>query len=545
MQAQKPIASIDLERDELNAVLSSRYFFRSPSLAQFLSYICEKYFQGESDQIKEYSIAVDAFGRSADFHPKEDPIVRVEASRLRKRLKEYYGGEGSHHPIQLTLPPGQYVPVFQYLEKPERSSAHALVPFQPAPLESLNDKALEPRSLEVNPQREELIPGKQPIPQKRVRHWMLSLLWLGIGLASGVGGTIWLPGLLKDNAPQPESVAVVVPEQTVPTSPPAVSALAGEVRIRVGSLGKKYIDQMGNIWSEDRFFTGGVAFGPRDLAILNTREAAIYQTGREGDFRYDIPLKPGTYELRLHFAETTYGVEEIENGGETMRLISATVNEKPLFSGLDVVSDASGSRIADVKIFTGIMPAEDGLLHLRVSSNKSRGLLNGIELVPGVAGRMNPVRIIAGDSPRITEGEKLWHPDRYFRGGRKVTRANAISATSEPDLFKGERHGNFIYTIPVARGQYRVTLWFAETYFGKSNPGGGGTGSRVFNVNCGERALLKNFDIYKEASGDNRAIARTFHAVESNPQDKIVLSFVPVRNYACVNAIEVVPDTQP
>src|SRR5262245_43442823 len=135
MQAQKPIASIDVERDELNAILGSRYFFRSPSLSQFLSYICEKYFQGESDQIKEYSFAVDAFGRSADFHPKEDPIVRVEASRLRKRLKEYYSGEGSDHPIQLTLPPGQYVPVFLYKEN--GSGHRELVTLQPAQLEPL------------------------------------------------------------------------------------------------------------------------------------------------------------------------------------------------------------------------------------------------------------------------------------------------------------------------------------------------------------------------------------------------------------------------
>src|SRR5262245_21687951 len=135
MQVQKSLGTIEGEKDELRAILSSRYFFRSPSLAQFLSYICERYFQGESDQIKEYSIAVDAFGRSPDFHPKEDPIVRVEASRLRKRLKEYYSDEGSDHPVQLTLPPGQYVPVFLYKEN--GSGHRELVTLQPAQLEPL------------------------------------------------------------------------------------------------------------------------------------------------------------------------------------------------------------------------------------------------------------------------------------------------------------------------------------------------------------------------------------------------------------------------
>ena len=543
MQAQKSLGTIEVERDELKAILSSRYFFRSPSLAQFLNYICERYFQGESDQIKEYSIAVDAFGRSPDFHPKEDPIVRVEASRLRKRLKEYYSDEGSDHPIQLTLPPGQYVPVFRYKESGEGSASRSLVTIQPAQLEPLSETSSA--SLVAASTGEVLIPDVLPPPPRRLRgrSWMFALTWLGAGLVLGGGAAIWLPRLLENTPSQTESVAAIEAEPSV--NAPAITGPVDELRIRAGSLGKKYVDQMGKLWHEDQFFTGGATFGPRDVAILNTRDAAIYQTGREGDFRYDIPLKPGVYELRLHLAETTYGTEEIENDGETMRLISITANGKSLLNTFDVVSDASGSRVADVKIFTGIAPAEDGLLHLRVSSNKGRGLLNGIEIVPGVAGRMHPVRIIAGDSPRMTEGDKLWGPDRYFRGGRKVTRTNAISGTTEPDLFKGERHGNFVYTVPVAPGKYRVTLWFAETYFGSSNPGGGGVGSRIFNVNCGERSLLKNFDIYKEAGGENRAIARMIRGIESNPQDKLVLSFVPVRNYACINAIEIVPDTQP
>jgi hypothetical protein len=65
---------------------------------------------------------------------------------------------------------------------------------------------------------------------------------------------------------------------------------------------------------------------------------------------------------------------------------------------------------------------------------------------------------------------------------------------------------------------------------------------RVFNVYCNGRLLLKDFDITKEAGGPNRALDRTFTGVESNPQDKILLTFEPIRNYACVNAIEVVAE---
>ena len=83
-----------LERTEVERVLSSGIFERSPSLAQLLTYICKRYFEGEADSIKEYSIAVDALGRSPDFEQKKDPIVRVQMHRLRQRLEEYYRAGG-------------------------------------------------------------------------------------------------------------------------------------------------------------------------------------------------------------------------------------------------------------------------------------------------------------------------------------------------------------------------------------------------------------------------------------------------------------------
>ncbi|MFB3903180.1 MAG: hypothetical protein ACE15E_06980 [Acidobacteriota bacterium] len=105
---------IDEIRAELAAVLSSKYFSRAPTLVQFLSYVCEKYFQGEAAQIKEYTVAVEAFGRPESFEPKRDPIVRVDANRLRLRLLKYYRHEGRNHAIRIWLPTGQYVPVFEF-----------------------------------------------------------------------------------------------------------------------------------------------------------------------------------------------------------------------------------------------------------------------------------------------------------------------------------------------------------------------------------------------------------------------------------------------
>ena len=107
-----------LERAELQAVLASQLFVRSPTLAHLLSYLCEKKLAGETDQVKEYSIALDVFGRQDSFDQDTDSIVRVQANRLRKRLAEYYNGEGATHALRIAIPIGQYVPSFERVETP-------------------------------------------------------------------------------------------------------------------------------------------------------------------------------------------------------------------------------------------------------------------------------------------------------------------------------------------------------------------------------------------------------------------------------------------
>ena len=101
------------EREELERVLSYPEISRSASLVRFLSFICNKYFDGEAQEIREYSIAVEALGRKeVNFDSHIDPIVRVTARALRKKLREYYKGEGHDHTIQIHLPLGHYVPQF-------------------------------------------------------------------------------------------------------------------------------------------------------------------------------------------------------------------------------------------------------------------------------------------------------------------------------------------------------------------------------------------------------------------------------------------------
>jgi hypothetical protein len=126
MEAEQ--SRFEAERAELQALLDSGVFGRSPNLYKFLSFICEKYFSGQTEDIKEYAVAVEALGRSPDFDQKRDSIVRVEAYRLRKRLDEYYRTEGASHPIRIQLPPGSYVPRFIPNPRAESESAPVTPP---------------------------------------------------------------------------------------------------------------------------------------------------------------------------------------------------------------------------------------------------------------------------------------------------------------------------------------------------------------------------------------------------------------------------------
>jgi beta-glucanase (GH16 family) len=110
---QAPSDSYHEEREELQRVLNDPEFSRSANLVRFLAYICNKYFDGRADEIREYSIAVEALGRrESSFDSHVDPIVRVTARSLRKKLSELYNTDWTDHPLQIVLPLGHYVPEF-------------------------------------------------------------------------------------------------------------------------------------------------------------------------------------------------------------------------------------------------------------------------------------------------------------------------------------------------------------------------------------------------------------------------------------------------
>ena len=101
----------------LDRILAWPEMARSPQLGRFLDYIVRRTLQGDEQAIKAYSIAVDVFGRAPDFDPQADPIVRVQARRLRGLLDQYYASAGIAEAVRITLPTGRYVPDFCIVAK--------------------------------------------------------------------------------------------------------------------------------------------------------------------------------------------------------------------------------------------------------------------------------------------------------------------------------------------------------------------------------------------------------------------------------------------
>ena len=110
-----PIAGSEVQaaRRQLERVVASAGFSSNERLARFLRFVVEEHLRGRDGDIKESVIAVEVFGRSPDHDPKQDSIVRTEASRLRARLAEYYLGEGKTDALVIELPKGGYAPVFR------------------------------------------------------------------------------------------------------------------------------------------------------------------------------------------------------------------------------------------------------------------------------------------------------------------------------------------------------------------------------------------------------------------------------------------------
>ena len=502
-----PATSADQEEEwhELQSVLRSGILDKAPNLRHFLEYVAEQHFAGTTEQVKEYSIAVHALHRQEQFDPQSDTIVRVTAHTLRKKLEQYYATEGADHPIQIRLPAGKYVLQF------DRREQAALLPDE--------SEALPPEE-----------------PPTINNHPSTSGRWFYTG-AIGAAVLLLLAAYFlrqkwQASPAKPEAPAFAATPTGAPRPAEAAGASpGGAMRIRFGPATHPYTDVAGQTWLAEQYCRGGSTFSHPNREIQGTDDPALFQEGREGKFQCKIPVRAGNYQLTLLFADTA-------GDKEAARQVDLAINNS-VTAALDVVDEAGGDDIVIGKVYAGLHPMGDGAIHLDFTSDGS--FVNALELMPTESDAGLPSRMIAGPAVLHDDQGNTWAPERFFRGGRRTFHPDNLPKVADSRLFEWERYGHFHYLIPVVAGkQYRVKLYFSEGWFGKSNGGPGGLGSRVFDVYCNGTTLLSNFDILKEQQ--NGIAVATFDHVKPTAHDMLELTFMPAKNYPLINAVEVDPE---
>ncbi len=169
-------------RTELDRLLSDPQFHSTERNRNFLRFVAREMFEGRAAAVKAYTIAVDVFGRPCSFDPTTDPIVRIEATRLRASLAQYYEARAEEGSVRIELPRGRYIPVFT--KAPPQGDA------------------VEDTEAPESPDTKENAPGRQSAIYGR---------WLVLGavlLAAALSGFIWF---IADQGPvfsEKPSVAV-------------------------------------------------------------------------------------------------------------------------------------------------------------------------------------------------------------------------------------------------------------------------------------------------------------------------------------------------
>lgn len=154
---------------QLDRLLANPFFSHSRRFPSFLRYVVDHTLAGDTENLKERTLGIEIFGKDADYDTASDPIVRVTAAEIRKRIALYYQGEGHENELRVSLPPGSYVPTFRF------------PPFEPAAPE------IAPEATEARPM-EAATPPKPAHPPARTRNRHFILLACGLMVVMAVAG---------------------------------------------------------------------------------------------------------------------------------------------------------------------------------------------------------------------------------------------------------------------------------------------------------------------------------------------------------------------
>ena len=112
------VLEVEAARAQVERIFQSKAFRNSDVLRHLLSYLVDASLSGTADDLKEYTVAVDALGKPSSYDPRQESAVRMQVGRLRQKLAEYYRGEGAEDTVVLDLPKGGFKVVFEPRKAP-------------------------------------------------------------------------------------------------------------------------------------------------------------------------------------------------------------------------------------------------------------------------------------------------------------------------------------------------------------------------------------------------------------------------------------------
>jgi Tol biopolymer transport system component len=235
-------------RIQLDRILSSSAFADAERASSFLRFIVERKLDGRAVEIKESVIAMEVLGRTPSFDSKSDPIVRVEAGRLRDRLDSYYQSEGGEDPVLIALPKGRYIPEFTERRTREASKSAAVLRLSVLPPENTSFE-----SFTVSPDGRKL--AFTAVLNGRVMLWVRALDSLEAKPLAGTDNAQW-PFWSPDSL----SIAFFEPHKL------KVVEVSGGPAREIADL----VHGRGGAWSPE----GVILFCPRPIGILYQVPAA-------------------------------------------------------------------------------------------------------------------------------------------------------------------------------------------------------------------------------------------------------------------------------
>lgn len=222
-----PITSADRDAifAQLELLVDHPLFSQSKRYPVLLRFVVEQTLAGNAEQVKERVIGMEVFGRSAGYDANADPVVRVAAGEIRKRLAQYYYDPSHREEIRIELPTGSYVPVFQRVtEVPEPQPG-------PAPADA------DPNRAEFSPPGPSGVPANptggdiaSPSVVHHAAHPVLTILLVVVTLLLGLAGGYWLRQYRQSRTPRPASPDQTVDDfwQPVTAGPATVTFCLGE-----------------------------------------------------------------------------------------------------------------------------------------------------------------------------------------------------------------------------------------------------------------------------------------------------------------------------